>query len=86
MIIKINGEDLYIPQSLYDTAEQISDFILQTIKTKTKVNNQIQLLYAIFIALHVKTGDLLQLMDQNEVEILLRAWDKPPETTQEDSN
>lgn len=83
MIIKINGEDLYIPQSLYETAEQISNFMLQTIKTKTQVNNQIQLLYAIFIALHVQTGDLLQLMDQNEVELLMRAWDKPPESKNE---
>lgn len=75
MQIKINGTDLYINDDLYKTAEKAGEFILNFLRTKTKDKKQIQLYYAILLYLHMNTGELLHLIDTDELDILMKAWD-----------
>ena len=81
MDVNINGKELHIPDQLNGTAEQISNFILKTLKAKTSVNNQEQLLYAIFINLHLQTGEFLHLMDRETIELLFEKWEKETDKT-----
>lgn len=82
--IQINDQELYINKKLYDAAGKAGDFVLNTIKNKTKDNNQTQLFYAIMIYLHVQTGELLKNIDLDDLDILMKAWDVPePEKTKE---
>lgn len=75
MTVNINGTNLYINDSLYGTAEQISNFILKTIQSKTSANHQIQLYYATLLCLHTQTSEMLHLIDQDEIDLLMKAWD-----------
>lgn len=75
MIIKINNKELYINSKMYHAASKIAEFILKTMRTKTRSNNQNTFYYAIIIALHTLTGETLSSIDDDELDILMRAWD-----------
>lgn len=75
MNLKINGEDLYINDELYKNADKIADFIIKSMRSKTSANRQTQLFYAVMIALHTKTSQLLYMIDERELDILMKAWE-----------
>lgn len=75
MIVKINNKELYINSKMYHAASKIAEFILKTMRTKTQKNNQSVFYYAIIIALHTLTGETLSSINDDELDILMRAWD-----------
>ena len=75
--IKINGNDLHINDNMYETAKKIADFTLDSLKAKAKSNNQMLLFYAIIISLHLQTGELLHLINEEELDLMMKAWENP---------
>ena len=76
MIMKFNDKEMYIHSKMYHAASKIAEFILTTIRTNTKKNKQTAFYYAIIIALHTLTGEMLSVIDETELDILFRAWDE----------
>jgi len=89
MIMKFNDKELYIQSKMYHAASKIAEFILTTIRTNTRKNKQTAFYYAIIIALHTLTGEMLSAIDETELDILLRAWDEnnsKPENNEKNSD
>lgn len=74
MTINLNGQELYINDQVKTIADSLSDIILQAVQAKTKDKQKIQLFYALVISLHIKTGEMLHLLDVSEIDMIMKLW------------
>ena len=74
MRIIISDSELLIPEQLYKTAEKIGDLIIRTIAAQSQAKKQIPLYYAIIIALHKRSGEILSAIDTDDIRVLFNSW------------
>jgi hypothetical protein len=86
MRIIINKKEVTIDNKLYNVGEKISDLVLKTIAAKSQSTSEIPMYYATVIALHKRTAEILNSIDSEDIDILMRAWQVNQLKTQKDED